>query len=45
VDTVAGDVVILAVSIGCGTLIARFALTQLFRAVGIERRDRSDPPR
>jgi hypothetical protein len=42
VDIVAGEAVILAVSVGCCTLIARFALTQLFRAVGIDRRNRTD---
>jgi hypothetical protein len=45
VNIVAGEAVILAVSVGCGTVIARFALTQLFRAVGIDRRSPPEPPR
>jgi hypothetical protein len=45
VQTVAEELVLLAASIGCGTLIARFALAQLFRAAGIGRRDASQKPR
>jgi len=38
VQIVAGELVILAAGVGCGTLLARFALAQLFRAAGIGRR-------
>jgi len=45
VQTVAEELVLLAAGIGCGTLIARFALEQLFRAAGIGRRKSDDKPR
>jgi hypothetical protein len=45
VQIVAEEIVLIAAGVGCGTLIARFALTQLFRAAGISRRDASDTSR
>jgi hypothetical protein len=45
VQIVAGELVLLAAGVGCGTLIARFALGQLFRAAGIGRRNIEDKPR
>jgi hypothetical protein len=45
VQIVAEELVLLAASVGCGTLIARFALAQLFRAAGIGRRRVADQPR
>jgi hypothetical protein len=44
VQIVAEELVLLAASVGCGTLIARFALAQLFRVAGIGRRDASSRP-
>lgn len=41
---VAEEIVLLAAGIGCGTLIARFALTQFFRVAGIGRRNPPDRP-
>jgi len=45
VQIVAEELVLLAAGVGCGTLIARFALGQLFRAAGISRRDTTDTAR
>ena len=45
VQIVAEELVLLAAGIGCGTLIARFALTQFFRVAGISRRDTSNKAR
>jgi hypothetical protein len=45
VQIVAEELVLLAAGVGCGTLIARFALAQLFRAAGIGRRNIDDKPR
>jgi hypothetical protein len=45
VQIVAEELVLLAASVGCGTLIARFALTQLFRVARISRRDTTDTAR
>ena len=42
---VAEELVLLAAGVGCGTLIARFALGQLFRAAGISRRETKDTTR
>ena len=42
---VAEEIVLLAAGIGCGTLIARFALIQIFRAAGIGRRNAANRPR
>jgi hypothetical protein len=39
VQIVAEELVLLAAGVGCGTLIARFALTQFFRVAGMSRRD------
>ena len=44
VQIVAEEIVLLAAGVGCGTLIARFALTQLFRVAGIGRRNAADRP-
>jgi len=44
VQIVAEEIVLLAAGIGCGTLIARFALTQFFRVAGIGRRNPPDRP-
>jgi len=44
VQLVAEELVLLAAGVGCGTLIARFALAQLFRAAGIGRRHIKDGP-
>jgi hypothetical protein len=41
VQIVAEELVLLAAGVGCGTLIARFALTQFFRVAGMSRRDLS----
>jgi hypothetical protein len=45
VQIVAEGFVLLAAGVGCGTLIARFALTQIFRAAGIGPRTTKDAPR
>jgi hypothetical protein len=45
VQIVAGELVLLVAGVGCGTLIARFALAQLFRAAGMSRRKAKDPAR
>jgi len=39
VQIVAEEIFLLAAGVGCGTLIARFALTQLFRVTGMGRRN------
>jgi hypothetical protein len=44
VQIVAEELVLLAAGVGCGTLIARFALTQIFRVAGIGRRNSKDAP-
>jgi hypothetical protein len=44
VQIVAEEIVLLAAGVGCGTLIAHFALTQLFRVAGIGRRKPADRP-
>lgn len=41
---VAEEIVLLAAGVGCGTLIAHFALSQLFRVTGIGRRNAADGP-
>jgi hypothetical protein len=45
VQIVAEELVLLAAGVGCGTLIARFALTQIFRAAGLGSRNPKDAPR
>jgi hypothetical protein len=44
VQIVAEEIVLLAAGVGCGTLIAHFALTQIFRVAGIGRRNAEDRP-